>query len=74
MGGQLTVQLLLKSEAERECIRRWRSLPRDQRTNYDQAAAYAKALLDEIDFPTSGDRYHFVRGWLQRDLQLRGTL
>ena len=65
---------MLKIHAELECIRRWRTLPKDQRSNYDQAAAYASTLLDQIDFPTSGDRYHFIRGWLQRDLQLRGTL
>ena len=65
---------MLKIDAERECIRRWRNLPKEQRSNYDQAAAFAASLLDEIDFPTSGDRYHFIRGWLQRDFQLRGTL
>ena len=68
------MKLLLKIDAERECVRRWRTLPKDQRSTYEQAAAFATSLLDEIDFPTSGDRYHFIRGWLQRDLQLRGTL
>jgi hypothetical protein len=68
------MKLMPKPAAERECIRRWRTLPRDQRSSYEQAATFATSLLDEIDFPTSGDRYHFIRGWLQRDLQLRGTL
>jgi uncharacterized protein YozE (UPF0346 family) len=65
---------MLKLDAERECIRRWRALPRDQRATLAQAAAFATTLMDEIDFPTSGDRYHFISGWLQRDLQLRGGL
>jgi hypothetical protein len=66
--------MMLKAEAERESIRRWRELPRDRRSTAGQAAAFARSLMDEIDFPTSGDRYHFIRGWLERDLQLRGTL
>lgn len=65
---------MLKTEAERECIRRWRELPRSERATFDQAAAFARSLLPEIVFATSGDRYHFIHGWLQRDLQLRGTL
>ncbi len=65
---------MLKTEAEQECIRRWRALPRDQRSTIEQAAAFAKSLLDEMTFPTTGDRYHFIRGWLQRDLLLRGGL
>lgn len=63
-----------KAEAERECIRRWRELPRDQRQTDSQAAAFATLLMDEMVFPTSADRYSFIRGWLQRDLQLRGGL
>ena len=66
--------MMLKAEAERECIRRWRELPREQRQTGVQAAAFATALMDDITFATSGDRYHFIRGWLQRDLQLRGGL
>jgi hypothetical protein len=65
---------MLKTEAEQECIRRWRALPRNERTTNEQAAAFAKSLMSEVSFATSGDRYHFIRGWLQRDLQLRGTL
>ena len=68
------MRLMLKIDAERECVRRWRALPKEQRLNAEQASAFATTLMDEIDFPTSGDRYHFIRGWLQRDLQLRGTL
>ena len=66
--------MLDKSEAERECIRRWRELPKTERASNDQAAAFARLLMDEIVFPTSGDRYSFIRGWLQRDLLLRGGL
>lgn len=65
---------MLKADAERECIRLWRALPREQRSTADQAAAFAAKLVDSIDFPTSRDRLHFIRGWLQRDLQLRGGL
>jgi hypothetical protein len=65
---------MLKIDAERECIRRWRDLPRQERSTNDQAAAFAAALMRDIFFTTSGDRYSFIRGWLQRDLQLRGRL
>jgi hypothetical protein len=66
--------MMLKTEAERECIRRWRDLPRPERSTNDQAAAFATRLMDDIDFPTSGSRHSFIRGWLQRDLLLRGGL
>jgi hypothetical protein len=65
---------MTKGEAERECIRRWRELPRPERATLDQAAAFAEMLLAEMEFPTSGDRAHLIRSWLQRDLQLRGGL
>jgi hypothetical protein len=65
---------MLKADAERECIRRWRDLPRGLRSTQSQAASFAMILLDDIDFDTSGDRYNFINGWLQRDLQLRGGL
>jgi hypothetical protein len=66
--------MMLKTEAERECIRRWRDLPRHERSTNDQAAQFATRLMDDIDFATSGDRHSFIRGWLQRDLLLRGGL
>jgi uncharacterized protein YozE (UPF0346 family) len=66
--------MLSKLDAERECIRRWRALPREQRSTNEQAGSFAASLFEEIIFPTSGDRYHFIRGWIQRDLQLRGGL
>jgi hypothetical protein len=65
---------MLKAEAERECIRRWRDLPRSERATNDQAAAFATTLLADIDFTTTADRLSFIRGWLQRDLLLRGGL
>ena len=65
---------MLKAEAERECIRRWRDLPRAERATNDQAAAFAATLLADIDFATTADRLSFIRGWLQRDLLLRGGL
>ena len=66
--------MMLKTEAERECIRRWRELPRPERSTNDQASAFATRLMDDIDFPTSSSRHSFIRGWLQRDLLLRGGL
>ena len=66
--------MMSKIEAERECIQRWRDLPRQERSTNDQAASFATRLMDDIDFPTSGDRHSFIRGWLQRDLALRGGL
>jgi hypothetical protein len=65
---------MLKAEAERECIRRWRDLPRGLRLTKDQAASFARVLMDDVEFDTSGDRYAFISGWLQRDLLLRGGL
>lgn len=65
---------MLKMEAEQECIRRWRDLPKGLRSTQDQAASFAKVLVDDVLFDTSGDRYSFIRGWLQRDLLLRGGL
>ena len=65
---------MLKAEAEKECVRRWRDLPRQERATNDQAALFATVLMGDIDFSTSGDRYGFIRGWLQRDLLLRGGL
>jgi hypothetical protein len=66
--------MMLKTEAERECIRRWRNLPRQDRSTNDQATVFATRLMDDVDFPTSGDRHSFIRSWLQRDLLLRGGL
>ena len=65
---------MTKDEAEVECIRRWRALPRSERATLTQATAFADSLLAEIVFPTSGDRAHFIRGGVQRDLQLPGGL
>ena len=65
---------MLKTEAERECIRRWRDLPRQERSTNDPAASFAARLMEDIDFPTGSDRLSFIRGWLQRDLVMRGGL
>lgn len=65
---------MLKTEAEKECIRRWRDLPRQERSTKEQAASFAARLMEHVDFPTSGDRLGFIRGWLERDLLLRGGL
>jgi hypothetical protein len=65
---------MLKADAERECIRRWRDLPKGLRSTQGQAASFARVLMDDIDFDTSGDRYTFISRWLQRDLLLRGGL
>jgi hypothetical protein len=65
---------MLKVEAEKEAIRRWRELPRHERKDADQAASFAMTLLGDIDFPTSADRYQIIKGWLQKDLALRGGL
>jgi hypothetical protein len=64
--------MMLKTEAERECVRRWRDLPKQDRSTSDQAALFATLLMDDVDFPTSGNRQSFIRSWLQRDLLLRG--
>ena len=66
--------MMLKSEAERECIRRWRELPKTERATNSQAAAFAASLMGENLFVTTGDRYRIICGWLERDLLLRGGL
>jgi hypothetical protein len=66
--------MMAKMEAERECIRRWRELPKPERSTADQASHFATRLLEDISFATSGDQHSFIRGWLQRDLLLRGGL
>ncbi len=66
--------MMAKMEAERECIRRWRDLPKPERSTNDQASRFATQLLDDVSFATSGDKHTFIRGWLQRDLLLRGGL
>lgn len=63
-----------KTDAEREAIQRWRALPKAERATNDQAALFARSLMDDIVFATSGDRYQFIKAWLQRDLLLRGGL
>lgn len=65
---------MLKADAERDCIRRWRDLPKGLRSTQAQAASFARILTDVIEFDTSGDHYTFINGWLQRDLLLRGGL
>jgi hypothetical protein len=65
---------MLKADAERECIRRWRELPKGLRSTQDQAASFARVLMEDVEFDTSGDRQSFIREWLQRDLSLRGGL
>src|SRR3569623_1130293 len=40
---------MLKADAERECIRLWRELPREQRSTNAHALAFATTLLDSID-------------------------
>jgi hypothetical protein len=65
---------MLKIDAEREAIRRWRELPRAERKTDEQAAAFAMKIKDEIPFESSRDPYQVVKGWLRRDLELRGGL
>lgn len=65
---------MTKIEAEREAIRRWRELPRHERKTNEQAAAFAATLVEDLPFETSADRYTFLKGWLQKDLLLRGGL
>jgi hypothetical protein len=65
---------MTKGEAERECIRRWRELPKPERATLEQATTFAHSLVAEMDFSTSRDQGQVIRTWLQRDLQVRGGL
>ncbi len=65
---------MLKADAEREAIRRWRELPKQERKSNDQAASFAMKILADIEFTTSANRYEMIKRWLQKDLALRGGL
>lgn len=61
---------MLKEQAKEEALRRWRALPKSERTTADQAAAFAMrlAMSEDLRFRGSGDLYQHIKGWLANDL------
>jgi hypothetical protein len=61
---------MLKADAERECIRRRRDLPKGLRSTQGQATSFAGVLMDDVGFETSGA----TPSSAERDLLLSGGL
>jgi hypothetical protein len=59
---------MTNTEGEQEALRRWRQLPLDQRSRFEDAEAYAVRLDLELDFPTVISRHRLIAAWLMRDL------
>lgn len=59
---------MTKQEGEREAIRRWLLLPEHMRQTYEDAEAFAKRLVLEIEFPTITNRERLIAAWLMREL------
>lgn len=57
-----------KTEAQKEAIRMWRSLPPQEHRTHKQATAFAKTISPMLPFETLGDHDKVIEGWLQRDL------
>ena len=52
-------------DARHEIIREWRSLPKEQRQTYEQAALFAMQIKDKYKFSSeNADPYQTVKGWL----------
>ena len=59
---------MTKEEAEREAIRRWRTLPIMQRQEFEQAHGFAAQVEAEFDFRTMGNKRKVIAAWLVRDI------
>lgn len=57
-----------KTDARKEAIRMWRSLPPNEHRHHKQATAFAKLIAPTLEFETLGDHDKIIEGWLQRDL------
>jgi hypothetical protein len=56
---------MAKSRVRRAIIREWMSRPRDKRSTPEQAAAFAKLVLQQHSLPPSRrDPYSVVIAWL----------
>lgn len=55
---------MLKEQAKEEALRRWRALPKRERTTTDQADTFAMrlAMSGHIRFLSSGDLYLHIKG------------
>lgn len=60
---------LTKDEAFQESLRRWRSLPEEDRKTISQAQVFAADLAAELDFRTMGNERKVIEAWLVRDLE-----
>ena len=69
-GGRLRLRgRLTKDEACQEALRRWHSLPEDERQSHTDAKVFAASLADELDFRTMGNVRKVIEAWLIRDLE-----
>jgi hypothetical protein len=59
---------MTKEDGEREAIRRWLLLPEHMRQSYEDAEAFAKRLVIELNFPTVTSRERLIAAWLMREL------
>ena len=60
-----------QEDAEREIIREWRALPKEQRQTEAQAAAFAMAIAHKYKFRGgTADPYQTINAWLRRDMSL----
>jgi hypothetical protein len=60
---------LTKDEAFQEALRRWHSLPEQDRQTISQAQVFAAGLAAELDFRTMGNERKVIEAWLVRDLE-----
>jgi hypothetical protein len=59
---------MTKEDGQREAIRRWLLLPEHMRQSYEDAEAFARRLVLELDFPTVTSRERLIAAWLMREL------
>ena len=56
---------MAKSQVRRTVIREWMSRPSDKRSSHEQAAAFAKSVVQQHKLPVSRrDPYSVVMAWL----------
>lgn len=61
---------MTEEEARAKAIKEWRLLPLSERMTADHAAIFAQTLaLRGLTYEGCKHPYHFIKGWLQRDLK-----
>ena len=57
-----------KAAAEKEALRLWRELPKQNRSDQAHAIAFAELIAKRLPFETLGDHDNIVAAWLLQDL------